>query len=269
MEYWITVERGVRLYVNDINPGGRSPILFMHGWPADHNLFEYQYDRLIEAGVRCIGMDVRGFGRSDKPTWGYDYNSSADDIRGVIEALGLKDLTLLGHSTAGGVAIRYMARHRGYGVTRLVLAAAAAPSLIQRPGFPYGQTPEAINAIIQSTYEDRPNTLWNFGKMFFYQPVSEPFARWFQNMGMEAASWSTIAVSRAWLTETMFDDMAAVQVPTLILHGIHDQVCLYPLALAMHQGIAGSVLVPFENSGHGLFYDEKDRFNAELIKFVG
>ncbi len=268
MEYFVTVERGVRLYVNDINPNGRDPILFMHGWPANHHLFEYQYNRLIDEGIRCIGMDVRGFGRSDKPTWGYDYNSSADDIRGVVEGLGLHNFTLLGHSTAGAVAIRYMARHGGAGVSRLVLAAAAAPSLIQRPGFPYGLTAGGVEAIIHSTYQDRPQMLEDFGKTFFYQPISEPFAEWFRGLGLAAASWSTIAVSRAWLSETLFTDMAAVRVPTLILHGIHDRVCLFPLAEAMHRGIAGSMLVPFEQSGHGLFYDEKEKFNQELMKFI-
>lgn len=269
LEYLIEAEPGVRLYVNDINPSGRNPILFMHGWPANHHLFEYQYNELIEKGYRCIGMDVRGFGQSDKPVYGYDYNRSADDIRAVVGALKLNNLTLLGHSTAGAVAIRYMARHNGYGVSKLVLCAAAAPSLIQRPNFPYGLQESDVRNIIQSTYNDRPDMLKNFGKMFFYKPVTDPFSDWFLQIGLEAASWSTIMVSYAWLSEVLFDDLAAVRVPTLILHGIHDQVCLYPLALAQHEGIQGSKLVPFENSGHGLFYDEKEKFNYELMQFVG
>lgn len=269
MEYLIEAEPGVRIYVNDINPSGRNPILFMHGWPANHHLFEYQYNELIEKGYRCIGMDVRGFGQSDKPVYGYDYNRSADDIRAVVGALKLNNLTLLGHSTAGAVAIRYMARHNGYGVSKLVLCAAAAPSLIQRPNFPYGLQESDVRNIIQSTYNDRPDMLKNFGKMFFYKPVTDPFSDWFLQIGLEAASWSTIMVSYAWLSEVLFDDLAAVRVPTLILHGIHDQVCLYPLALAQHEGIQGSKLVPFENSGHGLFYDQKEKFNYELMQFVG
>ncbi len=269
MEYFIEVEQGVRIYVNDINPSGHSPILFMHGWPANYHLFEYQYDVLLQKGYRCIGMDVRGFGKSDKPLCGYDYNRSADDIRCVVEALQLNNLTLLGHSTAGAVAIRYMARHRGYGISKLVLCAAAAPSLIQRPNFPYGVKESTILELIQSTYQDRPNMLQNFGNMFFYKKISEPFDSWFLNMGLQAASWSTIQVSYAWLSEVLFNDLAAICVPTLILHGVHDQICPFPLAVAQHQGIKGSILIPFENSGHGLFYDEKDKFNQELMRFVG
>lgn len=268
MVYFITVNSGVKIYINDINPGGEKPILFMHGWPANHKLFEYQYNELIKAGYRCIGMDVRGFGQSSKPVWGYDYNQSADDIRGVIDALNLRNLTLLGHSTAGAVAIRYMARHRGHGVSKLVLCAAAAPSLIKRANFPHGFNADDVTKIIENTYNDRPEMLRNFGKTFFYKPVTEAFSDWFFQLGLEAASWSTIAVSKAWLKEELFNDLNKVNVPTLILHGIHDEVCLYPLALAQHEGIANSKLVPFENSGHGLFYDERDKFNNELMQFV-
>lgn len=269
MEYWVCVVPGVNLYVEDINPQGCKTILFMHGWPADHTLFEYQYNELIQKGYRCIGMDIRGFGKSDKPVHGYDYDRSADDIRCVIEALHLKDITLLGHSTAGAVAIRYMARHKGYGVSRLVLCAAAAPSLIRRKDFPYGLKESDVYNIISETYDDRPNMLWNFGNMFFYQETTEAFKHWFLNIGLKAASWSTLMVSYAWLYETLFEDMASVCVPTLIMHGVHDEVCPYPLALAQHEGIRGSKLVTFDHSGHGLFYDEKEKFNQELMDFVG
>lgn len=268
MEYWVNVEPGVGIYVNDINPTGKHPILFMHGWPINNKIFEYQYNELLKNDIRCIGMDARGFGQSSKPVYGYEYDRSADDVRCVIDALKLRDLTLLGHSTAGAVAIRYMARHNGHGVRRLVLCAAAAPSLIQRPNFPYGITEQAVLDIINSTENDRPQMITDFNKMFFYHPVPEPFNQWATDLGMQAASWSTIAVSYAWLAETLFSDLAKVNVPTLILHGVHDQVCLFPLGVAQNEGIRGSRLVPFENSGHGLFYDEKEKFNEELMNFV-
>ncbi len=269
MEHRIKVEKNVYVYVNDINPNGKKAILLIHGWPANYKMFEYQYNYLIENGCRCIGVDMRGFGQSDKPVYGYNYDRLADDIRAVIDFLHLRDLTLAGHSTGGAIAIRYVARHKSRGVSKLALFAAAAPSLIQRPGFPYGQTREAIEAIIAATYADRPNMLRGFGEMFFHNPVSEAFSDWFFQLGLEAASWSTIAVSKAWLAEELFTDLSKINIPTLILHGVHDQVCPYPLAIAQHQGIAGSRLVTFENSGHGLFYDEREKFNGELSGFLG
>ena len=128
MGYFIRTEPGVNIYVEDVNPEGGKTILFVHGWPLNHHLFEYQYNSLPEMGFRCIGIDMRGFGQSDKPWRGYDYNRMADDLLMVIQALRLQNITLVGHSMAGAISIRYMARHNGYGVSKLVLVDAAAPT---------------------------------------------------------------------------------------------------------------------------------------------
>jgi non-heme chloroperoxidase len=263
------VEPNVNIYVEDVNPGGSKTIVFLHGWPGSHNLFEYQLDKLPNMGYRCIGIDQRGFGNSDRPFTGYSYDRLSDDVRGVIEALGLQNFTLAGHSTGGAIAIRYMARHNGYGVSKLALFAAAAPSLIQRPYFPYGLESESVKEIIQETYNDRPKMLRNFGDMFFFQYVTQAFSDWFFQLGLQAAGWATAAIANTWLDEEgLFTDLEKIDVPTLILHGIHDKVCLFPLAEAQRQGIKNSNLVAFEDSGHGLFYDQKDKFNEELTRFI-
>ena len=129
MGYYVRVEPDVNIYVEDVNPGGGKTILFIHGWPLNHKAYEYQFDQLPNMGFRCIGIDTRGFGNSDKPWRGYDYDRLADDVRGVVETLKLRDFTLGGHSMGGAIAIRYMARHNGYGVSKLALFAAAAPSV--------------------------------------------------------------------------------------------------------------------------------------------
>ncbi len=183
----IQAEPDVHVYANDINPSGRKTILFIHGWPGNHKLFEYQYNRLCQLGYRCIGLDTRGVGNSDKPWRGYDYNRMADDVRCVMEALHLHDVTLGGHSTGGAVAVRYMARHNGYGVCKLALFAAAAPSLVQRPDFPFGLKAEDVNKMIRSTCADRPAMLRDFGRIFFHKKVSGPFSDWFFQHGLEAA----------------------------------------------------------------------------------
>lgn len=269
MESMIRVESNVSIFVNDINPSGKKTILFVHGWPANHEMFEYQYNQLVPSGYRCVGVDTRGFGNSDKPLTGYNYDRLSDDIFAVVRSLNLHNFTLAGHSTGGAIAIRYMSRHKGYGVSRLALFASAAPSLVQRPNFPFGQKAENIERIfIQGAYNDRPKMLRDFGDIFFYQKTSEPFSDWFFQLGLKAASWSTIAISQAWLKEELFDDLAKVKVPTLIMHGIHDQVVPYELGVIQNQEIRGSVLITFENSGHGLFYDERHAFNRELAQFA-
>ena len=270
MGYYVNAEPNVYIYVEDINPAGSKTILFIHGWPGNHNLFEYQYNQLPKLGYRCIGMDLRGCGLSARPWSGYDYNRLSDDVRAVVDALRLKNFTLGGHSTGGGIAIRYMARHQGYGVSRLALFAAAAPSLIQRPYFPYGLPKQAVLDIIQGTYSDRPTMLRNFGNMIFHNYVTPDLSDWIFELGLRASSWATAAVANTWLDEeNLFKDLETIRVPTVILHGLDDRVCLYPLATAQKERIPNAKLVPFESCGHFLFIDQMEKFNKELVQFTG
>ncbi len=269
MGFYIYVEKDVKIYVEDINPSGQEAVFFVHGWPGNHNLFEYQFNYLPKMGYRCIGIDYRGFGNSDRPWTGYDYNRLSDDIRQVVNAMHLQRFTLLGHSTGGAICIRYMARHRGYGVSKLVLCAAAAPSLIQRPYFQYGLKKEDVLNTISGVHKDRPKALREFGDTIFYNPVSAALSDWIFQLGLQAAGWSTAAIANTWLDEEeLFHDLEKINTSTLILHGLNDQVCLYPLAVAQNVGIKNSKLIPFESCGHFLFYDQRKKFNEELLKFL-
>ena len=142
MGYFVNVEQGVNLYVEDINPNASKTIVFLHGWPLSHEQFEYQFDVLPSMGYRCIGIDWRGFGKSDRPMHGYHFDRLADDIHEVVKALQLNNFTLVGHSTGGAIAIRYTARHNAYGVSKLILIDAAAPT---------GFTQEAANKLLTET----------------------------------------------------------------------------------------------------------------------
>ncbi|MET0787471.1 MAG: alpha/beta hydrolase, partial [Paenisporosarcina sp.] len=212
MGYFITVEPGVNIFVEDVNPEGNKTILFIHGWPLNHKQFEYQFNVLPAMGFRCIGIDWRGYGKSDKPFNGYNFDRLADDIHAVIEALQLKDITLAGHSTGGAISIRYMARYQGYGVAKLILIDAASPSSLQE---------EVANMFITQTLNDRPKMLQGLTDQFFFQYISGPFADWFFQLGLQAASWSTAAVMYLLRDEDVYQDLDKIFVPTLIIHGIH------------------------------------------------
>ncbi|WP_195966563.1 alpha/beta hydrolase [Clostridium sp. 1001283B150210_160208_E6] len=268
MSYYVKSKDGTKLYVEDLNKNSNKTIVFLHGWPGSHELFEYQYDYFIKEGYRCIGIDQRGFGKSDKPPKGYDYNTLADDVKEVVEKLCLKDICLVGHSTGGAIAVRYMARHKGFNVAKLVLCAAAAPSLIKRRDFPYGIKKEVVENIINGTYTDRPKMLDDFGKIFFYRKISIPFSNWFFSLGLQAAGWATAEIAQTWINECLFEDLKSIHIPTLILQGVHDQVVLPELSEQQNKAIKNSKLIKFKKSGHGLFYDEKDRFNNELKTFI-
>ncbi|REE90507.1 pimeloyl-ACP methyl ester carboxylesterase [Paenibacillus taihuensis] len=267
MGRYVEVEKDVKLYVEDIGAG--RPVIFVHGWPVNHRMFEYQYNVLPKYGFRCIGIDLRGYGKSDAPWSGYDYDRMSDDIAVVADTLGLLHATLVGFSMGGALAIRYAARHYGRRLCGIVLAAAAAPVFTQRPDFPYGTPVEQINKSIAGLYTDRPKTVADFGMTFFAKPISDPFRTWFNGLGFDASSYGTIKGLESLRDEDLRGDLANVQLPTTILHGKLDAIAPYALAEQMNKGIQGSKLVPFEQSGHGLFYDEREKFNQELLNALG
>ena len=259
MGNYVEVESGVRLYVEDINPLGSRTIVFIHGWPLSHKQFEYQFNVLPQKGVRCIGLDWRGFGQSDKPYDGYNFDQLADDLYRVIIALGLTNVVLFGHSTGGAIAIRYMSRYKGYSVSGLVILDGAAPA---------GVNPTVANQFIEQTLNDRPNMLRGLTDTFFFQYASAPFQQWFVSLGIKAASWSTIAIMKLLSTSDMSRDLPMILVPTLILHGVHDKVVPYSQAEEAQKLIPNAQLIPLENSGHGGFWEERDRVNEVLLQFL-
>jgi non-heme chloroperoxidase len=268
MQYYVKVEPDVNIFVNDINPQGNKTIFFVHGWPLNNCMFEYQYNEFVKYGYRCIGIDIRGFGKSDKPYTNYSYDRIADDIRIIIDFLKLKDITLVGHSVGGAISIRYMSRHNGFGVDKLVLLGAAAPSFVKKFDFPYGSTKQDVEKNILDTYNDRPTMLQWFTNNLFNQYITDQFSHWVLNLGLEAAGYSTMELMASLGRENLFLDVERIDVPTLICQGVHDKICPIQFGETLKRQIRNSKLVLFENSGHGLFWEEKDKLNKEIIEFT-
>src|SRR5687767_9283343 len=156
-EEFIEVEKNVKLHVTDIGEG--QPIVLIHGWPLSDAMYEYQYQYLVQKGFRVIGITLRGFGNSDKPYGRYDFDVFSDDIKVVLEQLQIKDAVLGGFSMGGAVVIHYVTKYKAAHVNKLALFAAAAPSWVQRPGFPYGLPEEEAASFIQLTRTDRPQVM--------------------------------------------------------------------------------------------------------------
>jgi len=155
-----------------------------------------------------------------------------------------------------------MGRHKGYGVSRLVLIAAAAPSLIKRPNFPYGIDEETVLEMIEGTYNDRPQMLKNFGDRFFFQRTSQAFSNWFFQLGLQAAGWATAAIAKTWINESIVCRYGSYSCATLIIHGIHDKVVPFQLGEIQQRMIRNSRLVPFELPGMEFFMTR--RMNSML-----
>lgn len=265
---WVEVEPGVRIWAKDIGDG--QPLVLLHGWPASHQMFEYQLDVLPAHGIRCIALDTRGFGDSDRPWDGYTYDRLADDLAAVLDDFGIEHATLAGFSMGGATALRYMAKH-GRRVDRLVLLGAAAPSVTQRKDFPYGIPRAGCDQLIELAYRDRPTMIDEFAKMFFHRidALSPSFKDWFAGLCREGSGHATIKCCELFRDADLRPDLARIQVPTLILHGDSDRICTYDLAEQLHAGIKGSKLVTVDDAGHGFFYEKRDRINEELRAFMG
>lgn len=265
---YIEVEPNVKLHITDAGEG--RTIVLIHGWPLSDEMYEYQYNDLINKNFRVIGITLRGFGKSDKPYSTYDYDTHVSDLKTVLNALEVEDAVLVGFSMGGAIAIRFVSKHEGLHISKLVLAGAAAPIWTQRKDFPYNLPTSAVDDLITLNYQDRPKLLSNFAKIFSATETSlnEGIRNWLNGIGLSASSHATAECLIALRDTDLRKDIAKIKIPTLILHGKKDKICSFDLAEQMKAGIANSTLVTFENSGHSLFLEETQKFNSELIEFA-
>jgi pimeloyl-ACP methyl ester carboxylesterase len=267
---YIEVAKNVRLHITDVGKG--RPVVLIHGFPLSDEMYEYQYEALAKAGFRAIGITMRGFGQSDKPGEGYNYDTYADDIKAVLDQLHIDNAVLGGFSMGGAIVIHYMSRHHGAHVGKLALFAAAAPCWTKQPDFPYGYfTKQDIDGLIALAGVNRPALYEAFGQKFTATSTSVPagIGAWLGVINLQASGY---AVQQMLITLRDADErenLKTIKVSTLILQGRNDHIVSYELAEQLNKAIPDSKLVPFENSGHALFVEEPDKFNAALIEFAG
>jgi len=264
---YIEVEPNVRLHVTDAGDG--RPVVLIPGWPLSDEMYEYQYNDLINNDFRVIGITLRGFGKSDKPYKEYSYDKHAQDIKKVLSKLDIKDAVLCGFSMGGAIAIRFLSTYNKSHISKLVLAGAAAPIWTQRKDFPYNLPQSAVDDLIKLNDKDRPKLLSDFAKIFSAteKSLNEGIGSWLNNICLSASSYATAQCLIALRDTDLRSDLAKIKIPTLIMHGKKDKICSFDLAGQMKAGIAGSHIIAFEHSGHSLFLEEVAKFNKELIRF--
>jgi pimeloyl-ACP methyl ester carboxylesterase len=265
---YIEVAANVKLHITDAGDG--PSIVLLHGWPLSDEMYEYQYNDLINNNFRVIGITLRGFGKSDKPYGAYNYDVHAADIKKVLNDLDIKDAVLVGFSMGGAIAIRFVSLYNSAHISKLVLAGAAAPIWTQRDDFKYNLPKNAVDDLISLNYKDRPKLLADFAKIFSATETSlnEGIGNWLNGIGLSASSHATAECLFALRDTDLRADLKKITIPTLILHGKKDKICSFDLAEQMKAGISNSRLIPFEKSGHSLFLEETDKFNAALVKFA-
>lgn len=262
----------VRIYYEDMGEG--KPVVFIHGWPLSGSMWEYQVTQLPQQGLRCITYDRRGFGRSDRPYGGYDYNTLAGDLKCLLDELDLNDVTLVGFSMGGGEVAKYFSLYGGERVSKVVLVSAVVPFLLKTDDNPDGVPQEHFDKNRKAMMEDRPGFLETFNNDFYgtgpdKHPVTEAYLANSLTKAMDASPIATLECAKSFSSTDFRKDLLKIKVPVLIIHGDKDKTV--PIKLTGEQSaklITGSVLKVYEGAPHGLWFTHKEKLNKDLIDFI-
>jgi len=269
---YVKTQDDVNLYIKDWGQG--RPVILMHGWPLSADSFDDLSLAIVNAGMRAIAYDRRGFGRSDQPWTGYDYDTLADDLKSVIEQTGAQDATLVGFSMGGGEVARYLSRHQGRGVQQAILISSVVPYMLKTENNPEGVEQSVFDQMTEGMTTDRAHFWTAFFKQFYgvgmvSHPVSDELLEWSADVAMQASLRATLACAKAFATTDFRSDLAAFKVPTLIIHGTKDKtVPIDAAGRAAAAGIKNSTLLEYDGAAHGLIATHKQRVAEDVINFL-
>ncbi|HWK98478.1 MAG TPA: alpha/beta hydrolase [Parapedobacter sp.] len=259
--------------INYVDYGAGQPVVLIHGWPLSHKAWEKQIGALVEGGYRVIAYDRRGFGQSDAPWEGYDYDTLASDLHALITQLDLQQVNLVGFSMGGGEVIRYLTRYGGERINKIALVASIIPLVKQKSDNPDGVPEAALRDILHALKTDRLNFLSNFHPAFYNyksdgNPVSDQQLTYDFSISSHAAPQATIGAAQAWMDTDFRGECKQVTVPTLIIHGKADETV--PIATSANQAatlIPNSHLIVYDDAPHGLNVTHAERLNSDLLSF--
>ncbi|TAJ99532.1 MAG: alpha/beta hydrolase [Candidatus Manganitrophaceae bacterium] len=257
---FIKVAERVNLFVQDWGTG--EPIVFIHGWPLSHRIFEYPM-RVLAQCYRVIGIDLRGFGQSDKPWEGNDYDTWSNDIAQVIRALDLREVMLVGFCMGGAIAVNCLATHSDLPVTKLALLAATVPAAAPTP-----ETQKLFRGFIEQNLADPAKFVHDFIAGGFQNPPSAESLRWLEERGAAASLHAQERGLEELLNCDLTEEMAQIGIATRIFHGLYDRVVPFTDAETQRRLIRGAEIVRFEKSGHALYWEEKEKLTEELAGFA-
>ena len=269
----IETRDGTRLSVKSWGEG--RPVILIHGWPLSGASWDPVALSLAEAGFRAISYDRRGFGRSDQPWRGYDYDSFADDLADVMQSQdATRDVALVGFSMGGGEVARYLSRHGGRGVSQVALISSVVPGMLRTDDNPHGVPAETLQQIGDGVRQDRAHFLRGFLKDVFgvgllTSPVSSEVLDLAWNAAMQAGLHPTLAAAQAFGSTDFRPDLAHFTVPTLVIHGTADKtVPIDATSRAVASAVSQATLIEYEGEPHAVFATQTARLTRDLLQFL-
>jgi non-heme chloroperoxidase len=270
----VTTKDDVQIFYKDWGPKTAQPIVFHHGWPLSAEDWDAQMLFFLGKGYRVVAHDRRGHGRSSQVGDGHDMDHYAADADAVVKHLGLRDAIHVGHSTGGGEAARYVARHGQGRVVKLVLIGAVPPIMVKTPANPGGLPVEVFDGLRRQLAANRAEFYLEVAGGPFYG-YNRPGAKasqavignwWRQGMmGGAKAHYDGI---KAYSETDFTEDLKRIDAPTLVMHGDDDQIV--PIADSAKLSVkllkAGALKV-YEKYPHGMCTTHADVINEDLLAF--
>jgi pimeloyl-ACP methyl ester carboxylesterase len=261
----------IDVYYEDHGTG--KPVVLIHGWPLNGASWEKQVPVLLDAGHRVISYDRRGFGNSSKPTFGYDYDTFAEDLNKLMMKLDLHDAMLVGFSMGGGEVARYLGKYGSKRVERVVFLSSVPPFLLKTTDNPSGVDKSVFDGIMKAIAADRLVFLSKFLSDFYNvdvlggKRVSNQVVQFSWNVASGASPKGTLDCVQAWLTDFR-KDLTRIDVPTLIIQGDADRILpVDATGRRLHEAIKGSRYVEIKDGPHGIIWTHSEEVNRELSAF--
>lgn len=271
--HMIETRDGTLLYAKCWGEG--PPVVLIHGWPLSGDSWDPISHALAEAGYKAIAYDRRGFGRSQQPSDGYDYDTFADDLADVIEQTADgQAVALIGFSMGGGEIARYLSRHGDKGVSRVALVSSVVPYMLETDDNPNGVPQETFDEMADGMLQDRAKFFTGFFKDFFgigmlSHPVSDETLHLAWITAMQAGLRPTLAAAKAFATTDFRPDLASFTMPTLVIHGTADKtVPIGATAREVVKAVSHAVLLEYGGEPHGLFATQTERLTQDLLDFL-
>jgi non-heme chloroperoxidase len=273
----ITTSDGVEIFYKDWGPRDARPLVFHHGWPLSADDWDTQLLYFLDRGYRVVAHDRRGHGRSGQVSDGHDMDHYAADVAAAAEHLDLRNAVHIGHSTGGGEATRYVARHgQAQGrVAKLVLIGAVPPIMVRTPANPGGLPVEVFDGLRRQLAANRAQFYLEFASGPFYSfnrpgaTVSQAVVQNWWRQGMMGGAKAHHDGIKAFSETDFTDDLKAIQVPTLVMHGDDDQIVpIAASALLSSKLLKNGTLKVYEKFPHGMCTTHAEAVNPDLLAFV-